>query len=107
MPEKKYVKQLVRSTRKFDITRYREPDFLETHASFEGTPKKHSTDKSRVILVTDPFSDRGLLYEFPISAVSFIEEIETVSSEDGRSAPRVRLWIRKGAVGFRYEPFIV
>jgi inorganic pyrophosphatase len=107
MTESVYIKELIKSTRNYDIEKYRQLDFFKTHISFEGTPKKHTTDKTRVILVADPFSEEKSFYEFPVTAIDYIEEIETIAAEDGRSAPRIRLWIRKGTLGFRYEPFMV
>jgi len=59
------------------------------------------------VLLTDPFSDDKLFYEFPVSSISFIEEIGTITSVDGRSAQKLRLWIKKGTVGLKYSPFIV
>ncbi len=107
MPEKLYIKELIQSTRSFDLEKYRDIRFADTHVSFEGTPKKHSTDKTKVIIVDDPFAEEKSFYEFPISSIDYIEEIETIASEDGRTAPKLRLWIRKGTMGFKYEPFIV
>ncbi len=107
MEEKRIIKMLERLGRSFDVQKYREMNFFETHVSFEGTPRKHPSDKTKVILLTDPFSDKKVFFEFPISAIDYVEELETLSSEDGRSAVRMRLWIKKGSVGIRYEPFIV
>jgi len=107
MEEKRIIKMLERLGRSFDVQKYREMNFFETHVSFEGTPRKHPSDKTKVILLTDPFSDKKVFFEFPISAIDYVEELETLSSVDGKSAVRMRLWIKKGSVGIRYEPFIV
>lgn len=98
---------LERLNRNLGIQKYREMNFFDTHVSFEGTPRKHPNDKTKVVLLTDPFSEKNAFFEFPLSAIDYIEELETISSEDGKSAVRMRLWIKKGSVGLKYEPFIV
>jgi inorganic pyrophosphatase len=107
MPEKRYIKKLLQISEKFDIDRYEDPDFIKSHVSFEGMPRKHATDARKIVLLTDPFSDENRFYEFPIGSISFIEEIGTITSEDGRSAQKLRLWIKRGTLGLRYTPFIV
>lgn len=98
---------LERLNRDLGVQKYREMNFFDTHVSFEGTPRKHPSDKTKVILLTDPFSEKNTFFEFSLSAIDYIEELETISSEDGKSAVRMRLWIKKGSVGLKYEPFIV
>ncbi len=107
MPEKRYIKKLLQISEKFDIDRYKDPDFVKAHQSYEGMPRKHASDPKKIVLLTDPFSDENQFYEFPISSIGFIEEIGTISSEDGRSAQKLRLWIKKGTLGLKYTPFIV
>lgn len=107
MEEKRYINRLLSTSKKFDIERLDRLTFYDTHVAFEGTPKKHSTDRTKVILLTDPFSQHNIFYEFPISAIEHIEELGTISSEDGRSAAKLRLWIKKGVLGIKYEPFII
>lgn len=106
MPEKRYIRKLLQISERFDIDLYKDPDFQRSHVAFEGMPRKHVSDPKKVVLLTDPFSDKNQFYEFPISSISFIEEIGTITAEDGRSAQKLRLWIKKGTVGLRYTPFI-
>lgn len=107
MPEKRYIRKLLQISERFDVDLYKDPGFRRSHVSFEGMPRKHASDSKKVVLLTDPFSDDKLFYEFPVSSISFIEEIGTITSVDGRSAQKLRLWIKKGTVGLKYSPFIV
>lgn len=107
MEEQKYIRKLLENSRKFDIDRYREINFFDTHTVFEGTPRKHPTDKHKIILLTDPFSSKNIFYEFSIDSVGLVEEMGTVTTEEGQSVYRARFWIRKGSPAVRYEPFLV
>lgn len=107
MEQRRYIRMLLEQSNKFDITKYKEINFFNTHVSFIGTPKKHSTNKDKVIILTDPFSEQNIFYEFHINSIDYIEEIETITSEDGKTAPKMRLWIKKDSIGVKHEPFIV
>lgn len=107
MDKSNSIRKLLEISDKFDIKKYECEDLSQTHSGFEGTPRKHPYDKSRVLIVTNPFDESQLFYEFPIKSIDFIEDIETITSEDGRSAPILRFWIKKGTMGIKSEPFIV
>ncbi|MFW6366671.1 MAG: inorganic pyrophosphatase Ppa [Spirochaetota bacterium] len=74
---------------------------------FEGTPKKHPVDPNLLVLLVNPYERNKKYYEFKMDTIADIEEIETISSEDGENASRVRIWVYKGTVAFKTEPFIV
>ncbi len=105
--DRKYLQKLLSTPGKYDVERYREPDFKKTHGTFTGTPRKHPSDKTRVILMKEPFQTGSSMYEFALSSIVFIEEVETITNEEGKSAPVVRLWVKKGEVAHKIEPFIV
>ncbi|MGB4270633.1 MAG: inorganic pyrophosphatase Ppa, partial [Spirochaetota bacterium] len=70
-------------------------------------PKKHQYDKSKIILLSDPFSDKKIFYEFSIDTIDLVEELGTISSQDGKNALQIRIWVKKGTVALKYEPFII
>ncbi len=107
MGEKKYIKKLLEISRNFDIAKYKETDFREIYVPYTGTPKKHPTDSKRVLITDDPFSKSKTVYEFPLSSIIHVEEMETITSEEGESAPILRFWIKKGTPGIKHEPFLV
>jgi inorganic pyrophosphatase len=77
------------------------------HVAFTGSPRKHPYDRQKLVLIADPFSTHTTLFEFRVADVAHVEELPSLFPEEGEGVTMVRLWIRKGAVGLRYEPFVV
>ena len=65
---------------KFEIQAYRNIKNLdrEIHIPFSGSPRKHPYDKSRVILVADPFTDNTFYYEFRVEDIACAEELSSI-----------------------------
>jgi len=95
----KYLSELAKLSGKHEIERYSEINFFNTFTPYEGIPKKHPYDKNKVMLICDPFSEDTPFYEFPVSSIGRIDELDTLSSENGSTGIRVRIWIQKGTVG--------
>ncbi len=94
---------------KFKIQTYskpKQPDRL-THIPFSGSPRKHPTEKGRVILIADPFTDNTFYYEFRIADIAFAEELPSITNIDGDSITMARIWVKKQSVAIRCTPFIV
>ncbi len=107
MEDKQLVRKLLQISKKYDIDKYKNININETHAIFEGTPQKHSNDENLLILLPDPFSELKEFYEFSIDSIGNIEELGSISSEDGETVYRVRLWVKKGDLAIKSEPFII
>ncbi|TAL30714.1 MAG: inorganic pyrophosphatase Ppa [Spirochaetes bacterium] len=107
MEERTYIQNLLESSGKFDIQQHQGLNFKKTHMSFTGTPRKHPTDKTKVVLVAEPFGSRSVMYEFSLSSIAYIEEVETITDSAGKSAFVMRLWVRKGEIANKIEPFLV
>lgn len=107
MEEQIKLLNLLKENDKTAIDKYRNINFFENHVAFVGTPKKHQYNKSKIILLPDPFSDKKLFYEFSIDAIDLVEELGTISSQEGKNALQIRIWVKKGTVALQYEPFIV
>ena len=75
--------------------------------SFAGAPRKHPYDPTRILLVTDPFSQQTSFYEFDSDDIVYAEEINTLVTPDGESVNMVRIWVRKGSIGLHCTPFLV
>jgi hypothetical protein len=63
--------------------------------------------EEKLILISDPFSAQTAFYEFRLEDVRHVEELPSLVTESGESLTMVRLWVKKGALGLRYEPFLV
>ena len=74
---------------------------------FEGYPRAHPSDKSKLILVSDPLGEEPTVMEFNLEDVLFVEEIPSAVTEAGEGVPLVKLWIQRGSVGVKLEPFEV
>ncbi len=94
---------------KFEIQTYANIKNVDrsNHTPFSGSPKKHPYDKSRVILVADPFSDNTFYYEFRATDITFAEELSSITNIDGESIPMVRIWVKNNSVAIHCNPFIV
>ncbi|MBN2353453.1 MAG: hypothetical protein JXD23_12850 [Spirochaetales bacterium] len=82
-------------------------DYSKGHVAFSGAPKKHPYDKEKIILILDPFSSHTMFYEFRIADIAHVEELPQMVAESGESLTMVRIWVKKGSFGVRYEPFVV
>ncbi|MDH7553327.1 MAG: inorganic pyrophosphatase Ppa [Spirochaetota bacterium] len=107
MEEQIKLLNLLKENDKTAIDKYRNINFFENHVAFVGTPKKHQYDKSKIILLSDPFSDKKIFYEFSIDTIDLVEELGTISSRDGKNALQIRIWVKKGTIALKYEPFII
>jgi hypothetical protein len=75
--------------------------------AFTGSPRKHPYDDGKIILLADPQNGGSAIYEFRVADVLCVKDLPSPVTESGESYRIVRLWVRRGAVGIRYEPFEV
>ncbi|MBN1525217.1 MAG: hypothetical protein JW904_12080 [Spirochaetales bacterium] len=81
--------------------------FSKDYVAFTGAPKKHPYDKEKLILITDPFSSHTNFFEFKIDDIEQVDDLPQIVAESGDSIKMVRIWVKKGSLGVRYEPFVV
>ncbi len=104
----RYIKKLIEKSQKaFAVEKYRDADINLSHRTYVGTPKKHPHDTTILLLLTNPFSHTGDFYEFTVDSIGHIEEIGTTTNEEGESAMKIRVWIKKGMPAIKARPFIV
>ena len=75
--------------------------------AFSGAPRKHPYDDSKLLLIIDPFSKHTAFYEFRISDISAVEDLPSIGTDSGENLTMVRIWVRRGSLGVRFEPFEV
>ncbi|MBN1686377.1 MAG: hypothetical protein JW852_06955 [Spirochaetales bacterium] len=91
-----------------DIARYNTHADLEKEAvAFTAAPRKHPYDDKKILLVKDPFSSDTVFYEFNIADILHVDSMSNVGTDSGRNIRMARVWIKKGSLGLRYEPFEV
>ncbi|RKX77589.1 MAG: hypothetical protein DRP87_08715 [Spirochaetes bacterium] len=75
--------------------------------AFTGTPRKHPYDNEKMILILDPFSSDTIFFEFKIEDIADVEYMPSIATESGKSLKMVKIWVKKGSLGIKYEPFEV
>ncbi|HWR10973.1 MAG TPA: hypothetical protein VN445_04055 [Rectinemataceae bacterium] len=95
----------------FDIVRYGKHEALDAVA-FIGSLRKHPYDPEKCLLLTAEqeklhWLEEGVVLEFRIGDVLAADELASPVSEQGAVRPLVRLWIKRGAIALRYDPFEV
>jgi len=75
--------------------------------TFQGNPRKHPYDNSKIILIPDPINEQKLFLEFLLSDIAHIEEMPSMTTNDGISLTQVTIWVKKGSWGVRTEGFKV
>jgi len=92
----------------FDITRYKsKADYADSSVSFTGSARKHPYDQEKLLLISDPFSSHTVFYEFRIQDIVHYDDLPGIATDSGENLLMVRLWINKGSMGLKYEPFEV
>lgn len=91
-----------------ELKKYTDPNRLNNEAiPFIGQPKQSNSDPNKIFLRLNPLSSNGAILEFKTEDVVFVENVKTVSQKDGTAFQIVKLWIQKGSVGIKLEPFSV
>lgn len=83
------------------------PNYSEDNVAYTGMPRKHPYEPDKIILISDPLSSNTIFYEFKLNDISHAEEVSNIVSESGKGIRLVKIWVKKGSVALRYEPFIV
>lgn len=100
----------------YEVIRYRSGTPKDAIA-FVGTLRKHPYDEGKCILLADPVSSESAgkklagsspaILEFRKADIKAVEEQPSLVDETGHSRQVMKLWIRRGSLGVRYEPFEV
>ena len=83
------------------------PEASSQGIAFTGILRKHPYDEEKCLLIADPTGCDPAIFEFRNADVLGAEEMPSPIDGSGNSLQIVRIWIRKGSFGIRYEPFEV
>ncbi len=104
MSIQKYLESLpLHEIKKYD----RKADYSKTCIPFTGTPRKHPYDTDKMLLINNPYSSETIFYEFRFSDIKGVNDLPSLLTESGESVKMVQVWVEKGSIGMRYEPFEV
>lgn len=102
------VQKYLESLPLHEISRYdRKKDYSDTCIAFTGTPRKHPYDHEKLLLINNPYTSETIFYEFQFSDIKGVDDLPSLLTETGESVKMVKVWVEKGSVGMRYEPFEV
>jgi inorganic pyrophosphatase len=83
------------------------PDPHAEAVSFDGVVRKHPYDEGKCLLIANPRDCDPAIMEFKIEDILGAEELPSPVDSKGTSLNLMRLWVKKGSFGIRYEPFEV
>jgi hypothetical protein len=89
-----------------EIVRYHS-DMPQNAVSFAGTLRKHPYDEAKCILIAAPSGCEPAIFEFRTADILGVEELPSPVDEAGQTRSLVKLWVKRGSFGIRYEPFEV
>ena len=89
-----------------DLVRYRS-EAPQNAVAFVGTLRKHPYDEQKCLLIGDPAGAEPVIYEFRAADLLGAEELPSPVGADGQPRPLIKLWVKRGSFGIRYEPFEV
>ena len=102
------IRKYLASMPLFEIIKFNTKDnFVEKAVSFKGSPRKHPYDSEKLILIANPFSAHTFFYEFLIKDIIHYDELPSLVTDSGDTAPIVRIWVLRGTIGIEYTPFEV
>jgi len=87
-----------------ELVRYRS-GAPQDAVAFIGTLRKHPYEKEKCILISE--GSETAIFEFRKADVLAVEEMPSLVDEAGASRTVAKLWVRRGSLGLRYEPFEV
>lgn len=100
------ISSFIEEAERLEIAPYKPETHIEGVA-YTGALRKHPYDASKCLLIADPTSCEPSIIEFRVEDVLGADEMPSPVDEKGKSLQLVKLWIRKGSFGIRYEPFEV
>ncbi|NCN04176.1 MAG: hypothetical protein GW949_00945 [Spirochaetales bacterium] len=74
---------------------------------FLGSPRKHPSDSSRLILVTGVLDNQKKFLEFRKEDIRHVDEAKTLANQAGENLRMISLWVEKGSVAIELRPFKV
>ncbi|MDR2864926.1 MAG: hypothetical protein LBV68_04870 [Spirochaetaceae bacterium] len=75
--------------------------------TFTGIPRQNPADKKKIILVQELSGEKPVVTEFKLDDILYMEEIPQAVTESGEGVPKIKIWVRKRAIGLLLEPFEV
>lgn len=96
---------------KFEIEKYHPPKDIrslsKTHVPYTGAPQKHPWDTNQIILIPDPYNEKGPYLELGKSDITHVEKLANMVNMSGETVAMARIWVKKGSLAIQCTPFQV
>lgn len=91
-----------------ELSKFSNPHRLHKEAvPYVGHAKQLKDTPEKIFLRLDSISSHGQMLEFKTKDVIHAEDVNTVTKENGQAIRIVRIWVKKGSIGIKLEPFVV
>jgi inorganic pyrophosphatase len=100
------ITRFIEESASLELAPYK-PDSRIEGVAFAGLLRKHPYDEAKCLLIADPTGCEPAILEFRVEDVLGADEMPVPVDEQGKNLKLMKLWIRKGSFGIRYESFEV
>ncbi len=90
----------------FDLQKYKSSSSIKDAIIIIGAPFINPLKNDKIIISPTIFSDNKIFYEFDIKDIITWEEIDKIVNPKGSTITLIKLFIKKGTIGIRYEPVL-
>ncbi len=91
-----------------ELSKYSDPNRLNKEAvPFVGQAKQLKDSPDRIYLRLDSISSHGQMLEFKSKDIVYAEDVNTLTKGNGMAIRIVRIWVKKGSIGIKLDPFAV
>lgn len=104
--EKINEQNALRPALSFELQKYKSSNSVNDAIIIVGAPFINPLKKDKIVISTSIFSENKIFYEFDLKDVITWEELDKVVNSKGTTITLIKLFIKKGTIGIRYEPII-
>lgn len=90
----------------FDLQKYKKSDSINDAIVIVGAPFINPIKSDKIVISPAIFTDNKIFYEFDIKDIITWEEIDKIVNSRGSTITLIKLYIKKGTIGIRYEPVL-
>lgn len=105
------IREYLQSTTISGLVKYKDHQAMDA-LPFTGTLRKHPYDQDKCLLLASDrdasrWFEEGTIIEFRVADICGADEVPSPVDETGAAWNLVRIWVRRGSIALKYEPFEV
>jgi len=90
----------------FDLQKYKSTSSIKDSIIIIGAPFVNPLKNDKIVISPAIFSENKIFYEFDIKDVITWEELDKIVNSKGSTITLIKLYIKRGTIGIRYEPIL-